>query len=97
MEAAAAIGIASNGSLIRLAAVMPIKADKVLPAITAHGWAIGLPGKANTKRALAPREAINHSSSPLISPRYLAIVSTNINPTNVPQLERKRSVQVTAG
>jgi hypothetical protein len=37
IEAAAAIGIANGGSLMRLAAVMPIKADKVFSAITAHG------------------------------------------------------------
>lgn len=37
MDSAAAIGMASRGSLIRLAAVMPTRADTVLPAITAEG------------------------------------------------------------
>ena len=51
----AAKSIANKGSPSKWIVAITTKADKVLPAITAQGWAIGLPGKANTSNALAPQ------------------------------------------
>ena len=97
IDTAAAIGSASKGLEIRIAQLTPTKAERVLPAITAQGWAIGLPGRTKTSKALAPSDAISHSSIPLSSLRYIAIVMTNIRPIKAPIAERKRSLQATGG
>ncbi len=93
----AAKGMATRGCPTTCITEMPTNADKVFPATTAQGCAIGLWGKAKTNKALAPNEAISHSSNPPISPRNLAIVSTNIRPRNAPKTDLKRSGQDTWG
>jgi hypothetical protein len=56
---------------------------------------MGLLGKANTNKALAPKEAMSHSSIPLSLPKNLAKLRTSNKPIGEPTHALRRSAQLT--